>query len=213
MPLNPLDALKKAEGIREAPSAWQEAAQRGINGSVEGLRGLLASFIPGVDVPDSTAGRVGELAGAAVPFGGPLRQAAKGAVIGRGLSGPHPAIRALMDTLSGAPDAIQPLKVLAGDKVGGWTPRPSKIQVPSGFELPDEAIPFMNRDPDLTSRWQQEQGRFKQKAPTSSARRDNRGSAAPMVVRKGAYKETPSGYDSKFALSGYADDMKLLRKR
>lgn len=129
----PLEGLKKATSI--GPDAPIETAP--LRGALDnGVQGLLGAF--GVGDDSSSANRFGAMVGAALP-------------IGRGLMNPHPAIRALMDSLSQEPSAINPLKVLAQDKVGGFqVPHRAQINLPEGFELPEGSNPWIARDPQLS---------------------------------------------------------------
>lgn len=134
---NPLTALKKASGIGAGPSAAQETGQNWLNAGVEGLRGALSSLVPGVSTPEGTAGGVGSVLGAALP-----------------LAAPHPAISALLKMLHVEPEALDAVKLLGNDKVGGFqVPHRTPLQVPEGFSLPEGTSSYPARDPALVDQY------------------------------------------------------------
>lgn len=171
-----LSALKKAETIGAGPSPWQETANSVITNAVGGLKGLLGFE------DDSTGNHIGQLLAAGAP-----------------LLAPHPAISELLKTLSAAPEEINATKLIANDKLGGWTPHRSMIVAPEGFELPSGTSAFIDRDPALSDRYVQEQWRNAdrpQQLPPSRI--------PPLPANK---RMSPldllKGFDSKFVGSGY----------
>lgn len=181
------------DGTSNAPFApWQRTTQKIVEGGTQGILGTM-----GLGDDSSQANRGGQLISAALP-----------------LAAPHPAITALLKSLGSTPEVVEPLRLLANDKVGGWVPRRAIINPPEGFSFTSaegEAMPhwqqFMDRDPALSERFLQEQSRFNNptniKGGTKNANRPN-------------YKSFEPQFDSKFSLTGAGvDDAMLaaLRKR
>lgn len=166
---DPLDALKKAQSIGPDPTPPGHPEDDWLGTAVQGLLGAV-----GLGDPTSQANRGGQLVSAGIP-----------------LLAPHPAISALLKSLSGAPEAIDPLASLANEKVGGWTPHRSVISAPPGFSFGDTSA-FPGRDQGLVDRFTQEQGRFTSPLPT----RPTLMNATPTFVGKPA--DAPSDFDSKF---------------
>jgi len=172
----PLEGLKKATAIGPDAPISTAPLREGLD---SGVQGLLGAFGLGDD--SSSANRFGAMAGAAIP-------------IGRGLMNPHPAIRALLDTLSSAPEEINPMKLLANDKVGGFQiPHRAQISVPHGFELPDEANPWIARDPQLSEQ------RVLRLNGTVNSNPPPPQSSARQRIRPGAWKDVGAGFESKFS--------------
>lgn len=120
-------------------------------------------------------------------------------VIGGASQEPHPAIRALMDTLSSQPEGMDPLKVFGQEKVGGFqVPHRTPFQVPEGFDLPSQTSPYPARDPGLIDA-------FAQRRDAGDMRASDYRPAGGLKPRKGvpgAIKQAAPGYESKFELSG-----------
>lgn len=206
---NPLDTLRNyfstgGSGTPDSPYApWQKTAQNVIEGGIEGLKGLVGI---GDEVPSSegwNANHIGQLLSAVAPL--------RTGVIGRGLEGPHPAIRALMDTLSGAPEAVDPAKLFLGEKTGSYyVPHRAMITPPEGFDIPAGTNRFMERDPALSDLYVNQRGAFSNKTaadlePRSNApgRKAEYRSVRRMDKKVGtSEKDLLSGFDSKFGLTG-----------
>lgn len=194
----PLDALRKASTIEEGPSSWQETAQHGFEGAMEGLRGIASQIIPFVDIPESTAGHAGALLGAGVPLVGGAKKAA---VIGKGLEGPHPAIRALMDTLFSEPSAVDIPATIGQSKVGGYyIPHRTPINVPEGFEIPEGGPSgWAPRDPLLVDKYVGQREAF----DTTMAQRGAYGykgsSSKVKPAPRANLNDLPPDFSSKFS--------------
>lgn len=202
MPVNPLEALRNAQGIGADPGPHPDDW---VGTAVQGLLGTI-----GLGDDSSQANRGGQLIGAALPLG---------PVIGRGLK-LHPAVQQLMELLDKAPSMRDPSKVALGERLGGWVPPRTAIVDPPGFTTAGTS-PFMDRDPNLVQQYVLEQNRL---APlnmdaikentasmtSSSARngqrplfqspygsRPSRSTVAPKPKAK--LNEIPSGFESKFS--------------
>lgn len=166
---NPLDALKNATSIGPDPTPPGHPEDDWLGTAVQGLLGAV-----GLGDSTSQANRGGQLISAGIP-----------------LLAPHPAISALLKSLGGAPEAIDPIATLANDKVGGWTPHRSVISPPSGWTI-DGTSPFPARDPALIDRFTQEQGRFNSPMPSRPLLQN------PTPTFSGKPSAAPSDFDSKY---------------
>ena len=196
MPLHPLSALSKLgfnlpDPSESAPLEPGEdmpgSGPKALDVPIEALLGALGV---GADTP---ANRGGALLGAAGP------------VIGRNLMGPHPAIRALMDTLAQEPRAVSPARKFLGERVGSYqVPHRSLIVPPKGFEFPPEMQPFTGRDPTLIQAYADRRSGLGEGLAKDYNRLGNRRSSSKIKFKGYQYglDETPGGFESKFAVAG-----------
>lgn len=132
--------------------------------------------------------------------GGGLGTSRGDAVIGRGLEGPHPAIRTLMDTLGSAPPPINPDMMALGDKVTSFQiPHRSKIQVPEGFELPSGTSPFPARPDDLIDQYVARRRGLEEKAPVAQKYGTKGSDSTVPAGRKADLNSMPGDFSSKFS--------------
>lgn len=160
-----------------------EKLQWPVGAALEALK----SFLPAADDP----------VGALAP--NPIGMASEKSVIGRGLQGPHPAIRALMDALSSAPVAVDADKLALSEKLGGWVPHRSMVAPPEGFTFPEQMpgpARFIARDPALSDRYVQEQWRTVGNNADQS--RNGFRPSKSKVAPKSKSKDLLEGFESKF---------------
>lgn len=137
MPLDPLEALRKAQTIGADTGPHPEDDWLGT--AVQGLLGAA-----GLGNDSSEANRGGQMLGAALP-----------------LMAPHPAISALLKILKGAPEVVNPDVLALGEKIGGWVPHRTAIVDPSGWSSGGTSE-FPGRDPGLVDQYVLEQHRQRQ---------------------------------------------------
>lgn len=135
----PLEGLKKATSIGPDAPIGTAPLRSALD---NGVQGLLGAF--GLGDSDNLANGIGGLASMAIPFGmGKMRSISQG---------PHPAITELIKPLGSEPTAVDPLKILTQDKIGGFqVPHRAQIVPPEGFELPEGSNPWIARDPELSN--------------------------------------------------------------
>lgn len=140
----------------------------------------------------------------------PGTAAGRTGAIGSTGQGPHPAIRALLDSLSQQPEGADPVKTFAGDKVGGFQiPHRSMIVPPDGFELPADTSAFPARDPSLIDAFTQRRDSGLGRASDYTLHGNNyprppRGPVAkPAPTGTTQVNVTPQGFESKFSTAGY----------
>lgn len=147
---NPLDALRKAQTIGADPHPPPHPEDDWLGTAVQGLLGTM-----GLGDSKSRANLGGQLLGAAVPFAGASERIpgiVKGSMVEDAMdqvglrlkSGPtsipfaktgHAPTDALVDMLSQPPEPKDPLRVFAGEKVGGMVPPAPSYRPPRGFNI------------------------------------------------------------------------------
>lgn len=124
--------------------------------------------------------------------------------IGGASQEPHPAIRALLDSLSQAPSPVNPDQLALGDRVTSFqVPHRQLIQAPPGFELPSGTSPFPDRPDALVDQYVTRRRGLM--SPNTAANVQQYGtkptnSKVPALPRAEIDK-TPQGFESKFSLS------------
>lgn len=126
------------------------------------------------------------------------------AVIGRNSTDPHPAIRALLDTLSSQPESLDPAKVFVQEKVGGFqVPHRGMIVPPEGFELPPGTSPYPARSPELIDQFNLRRDSSLGRSSDYRANGSKPATSLKGLPRtKGVSVDPGAEFQSKFALSG-----------
>ena len=125
---------------------------------VEGIRGLLAGFIPGMETPNTPGGKIGEILGVAAPMAGAVGRAGASLVgqTGKRTLKSGPAVNELLGELLEfqAPETSLQQALSASKATGVRVPPAPKINVPAGLVGPPGG---MKRDPGIQARFERQQ--------------------------------------------------------
>lgn len=134
--IGPATSDQIAENAQAEMPAWKQAAQTGLNGGMDALKGLV-----GIGDGHSAPNAAGQFLSAMAP-------------IGSGVLNERQLLRELLGIIKGA-EPPNPAQMFLGEKVGGYTiPHRGMVAAPKGFEFPPEmGTPWFGRDPALTEQY------------------------------------------------------------